>query len=49
MLSLLSDNARQEQMRKDGIVQAYRFTWKRAARELMKIYNNLLDMEPKHP
>lgn len=40
--ALVSDNARLEQMRTRGLAQADKFSWERAARETLQVYERLL-------
>jgi glycosyltransferase involved in cell wall biosynthesis len=44
MLDLLADPEKQARMSKAGIVQSRAFSWNKAARELMQIYNSLLTL-----
>ncbi len=46
MIEVLTDTAKQSQMGKDGIEQARLFSWKKAASELLQIYQLLLDLTP---
>ena len=44
MLGLLTDEGKQAQMIEAGFAQARSFSWNKAARELVQVYNYLLDM-----
>jgi glycosyltransferase involved in cell wall biosynthesis len=44
MLGLLTDEEKQAQMIEAGFTQARSFSWNKAARELMQVYNSLLEM-----
>ncbi|MCG2769436.1 MAG: glycosyltransferase family 1 protein, partial [Anaerolineae bacterium] len=40
---VLRDESLREEMRSRGLAQASRFSWKRAARETMEVYDRVLD------
>ena len=44
MLGLLTDEEKQAQMIEAGFTQARSFSWNKAARELVQVYNSLLEM-----
>jgi glycosyltransferase involved in cell wall biosynthesis len=44
MLELLTDEEKQAQMIETGFIQARSFSWNKAAKELVQVYNSLLEM-----